>query len=153
MKITKSNQAIVKVSETVLARMLARMLGVAQSDTITDVTDAYADLPTACPHLTQFTRCVAGPYTWTVDVAGEVMSDRLTMLQEHLLSLPGYVYVAKDSVRSGELSVWFVVAGPTDDMLRSLGYMKVKGVFHTLQVGDTHCQVLAFQLSTCALKQ
>jgi hypothetical protein len=138
-----------KASESVVARMTAKMLGVPASDNLGEVCQAYID-EGRNRELCVFLRSCHGLYPWIADVAGDVMSDRTTPLTESLMSMPETVFIVKDVVRSGPDSLWLAVADPAVEMLGWLKQMEHRGLTHTFRLPDGDLShVVAFQLNSC----
>lgn len=143
-----------KVSEFAVCQSLSRILGIRPETpdaTVIDLCDAF--MQAAEPHgLYWFIGEVAGLYPWGVDVAGEIMSDKLRPLMEFLISRPGMTYVAKDKVRSGPDSIWVVSAEPTERLSKGMLTTPCRGLFHSVRVGEDVIPVVAIQLITCNQK-
>lgn len=141
----------VKASDSVVSRMLAKLLGVPASDALDDVKTAAVDSLPADSPLRLLIVATHGLYPWVASVAADIMNEESTPLAEHLLSTPGSMYVVKDTTASGPESLWLAVADPWADMLAALQRMRCRGLFHTFKVGDDLSMIIAVQLSSCRL--
>lgn len=139
----------IKASESVVCRILAKMLGVTAHDTLEEVCYEYSQSTSMNTGVAVILSRIHGLYPWIADVATDVMSSRTTPLSEHLLSLPGSLHVAKDSARAGPDSIWLVVADPPTEIMQTIRQMECRGLFHTFKVGGERSMILAVQLSSC----
>lgn len=149
MPIRKAPPSPIKASETVVSRMLAKMLGVPAFENLQEVCDAFCESGPTDAMLSVMISRVHGVYPWMSDVATEVMSTGSTPLAEHLLSMPGTLYVAKDSIRAGPDSIWLVVADPPQEITFAIQRMECRGLFHTFKIGNVRSMLLAVQLASC----
>ncbi len=138
-----------KASESVVGRMLSKLLKVGYFETVTEACEAYVLNALTNDNLSCSLKAVQGLYPWVTDVASDVMGNKVTPLTEHLLSMPGSAFIAKDSVRMGEDSLWLLVADPNMELLMSLQRMPARGLFHSFPIGRDHSMVMAIQLSSC----
>jgi hypothetical protein len=138
-----------KASESVVARMMARMLGVPVSDSLDAVCMAYVDEGTN-RGLTALLQIVHGLYPWVTDVARDVMTPKTTPLTEHIMSMPGFAFVVKDSAFSGDDSLWLVVGDSSLCERDSLRNLEHRGLTHTFRLPDGDlAHVIAIQLNSC----
>lgn len=138
-----------KASESVVARMLAKLLGVAPSDELAEVCDSYCVADHAEAQIVTLIKRVAGLYAWSTDVVKDIMAKDTTPLVEHLLSMQEEGYIAKDTMRPGSDSLWFVMADPPRDVLEVMQRISCRGVYHSFKLTNDTSLVLAIQLSSC----
>jgi hypothetical protein len=138
----------VKASESVVARMLAKLLGVSPSDDVREVCGEYFPGSSA-PEISGFIRLVYALYPWVVDVAHDVMSDKTTPFTEYIMSYPGSAFIVKDSARSGADSLWLVIGDPTTYTLGELSTMEHRGLTRTFRLDNDLCHIVAIQLNSC----
>lgn len=147
----KKSDTPTKASESVVSRLLAKILRVPARDaeSVEEVCTAYVDAGgNEC--LRRIMGEVYGLYPWVTNVATDVMADRLTPLTEHLLSMPGTVFVLKDSGLSADDSIWIAVGEPPADMLSDTARFQNRGLLRTFTDPDGDLgQVFAFQLNSC----
>ena len=138
----------VKASESVVSRMLAKMLGFTACDTLQELQDSLPQ-PNST-YLASLVDSIHGLYPWVADVAADIMNSSSTPLAEHLMSLPGQPHVVKDKVAAGPESLWIAVADPPARIMDVIQHkMCCRGLFHTFKVGDDLSMVVAIQLSSC----
>jgi hypothetical protein len=138
----------VKASESVVARMLAKLLGVNPSDDVREVCGEYLS-GVSTPELSSFIRAVHGLYPWIADVARDVMSDKTTPFTEHIMSYPGSAFIVKDSARSGADSLWLVIGDPSLHLVGELSNMEHRGLTRTFRLENDLCHIVAIQLNSC----
>lgn len=130
--------------------MLAKFLKVPAAETLEEVLLSHRDMThDSYDRFPLLMEQVDGLYAWTTNVAADVMNDRIQPLTEFLISMPGNLYLAKDTARSGEDSLWLAVGDPPDAILRCVKGLQCRGLFHTFKVGEEFSQVVAIQLSSC----
>jgi hypothetical protein len=140
---TKHRTSPTKASESVVARMAAKTLGVPAFDFVSEVVAACrADEVGTLPAALMCDDVVF--YEWTADVPSQVMSDKLGHLTEHVIMHElGVVFLVKDSIRSGSAGLWFVYGGlpkPSDHC---------RGMFNHFKIGEEWVRITAIQLETC----
>ena len=136
-----------KASESVVSRMLAKVLGVPQCDTVEGVCISYTE-GTDVP-LVDLTNKIVGLYSWNCSVAREIMSPETSPLVEHLISRPGQAFVVKDTDRQGADSLWVAIADPPYEFDSVLSSIQCRGLLHTFKVGDEYSRVIAIQINSC----
>ena len=138
-----------KASESVVARMLAKLLRVPAADDIESVCNAYLDSG-ALGDMGSIITDARGLYPWVTNVARDIMSPNTTPLTEHLMSLPGASYFVKDTAFSGPESLWLAVGDPSDVVLECLRTLPHRGLQQTFRVGEHDTShVIAIQISSC----
>ena len=139
---TKFKISPVKASESVVARMAAKTLGVPAFDFVSEVIDAARDEFTSS-QLGFLSRDVVF-YEWTADVPAQIMSDKIEHLAEHVfMHEPGVVFMVKDSVRPGASGLWLVSSGEPHNSERC------RGMFNHFMIDDKWVKITAIQLETC----
>jgi hypothetical protein len=146
----------VKASESVISRMLAKMVGVPAVETIQEL---HASMQEALEQqdgqvvnplpMRELLRRAHGIYPWVASVASDIMLHPSSPLTEHLLAIPGELHVVKDREMSGSESLWLAVADPDADVMQAVQSMVCRGLLHTFRVGEELSTVIAIQLSSC----
>ena len=136
-----------KASESVVSRMLAKVLGAQQCDTVEEVCVSYAD--GVDNPIVDMTNKIVGLYPWTCSVAREIMSPATSPLVEHLITRPGQAFVVKDTDRQGADSLWVAIADAPRDFDEVLERVVNRGLFHTFSVGGGFSKVTAIQINSC----
>ena len=139
----------VKASESVVSRILAKLLYTEAADTVPEVIAGYVENSVASGPLHNLIRSTHGLYPWTTTVAADIMSLKTTPLVEHAVSMPGSVFVVKDTEQAGADSLWWVVADPSHDIMHAVHTTVCRGLFHTINVGHDTSLVIAIQISSC----
>lgn len=139
-----------KASESVVTRMLARLLGVRQMNTLEEVVVGYME-QTVNEEMRMLVRSIDSVYPWVTPVASDVMASKTTPLTETVISAPGSVLLVKDAERSGKDALWLVGSDLCPALEDTFRRMAVRGIFHTFPVGDAgdYAKVTAIQLSSC----
>jgi hypothetical protein len=140
---TRHRTSPTKASESVVARMAAKTLGVPAFDFVSEVVEAWrADEVGTLS--TPLMRDDVVFYEWTADVPSQVMSDKLGHLTEHVIMHDlGVVFLVKDSIRSGAAGLWLVYGGlpkPSDTH---------RGMFNHFKIDGEWVRITAIQLETC----
>ncbi len=141
-----------KAPDTVMARMLAKLLGVAQDDGGDRVIESYMDNGTnrELILLLGSVSYAAWAYPWLTDVARDVMSDHTTPLTEHVVSTPGTAVIVKDSARQGADSLWLLIADPDPARFAALITLEHRGLTRVFRLPDGDLShVIAIQLTSC----
>lgn len=141
----KRKPIAVKASESVVARMVAGLLGVPAHDYLSGVLESARDV-----HSFGFLSCDIHMYHWLADVPLQVMAEKAGPLVEHLASYPHGVFVVKDSVIAGSSGIWMATA--SEEMMHTLQGLPYRGLFNHFQIGYDVVKVTAVQLESCLRK-
>lgn len=137
-----------KASESVVSRMLAKILGVPVNDDLATVLTAYYD-EGRNEELRLFLED-AGLYPWITNVAQDIMSSRTSALTEHLVSFPTASFIVKDSAFAGNDSLWIAFADTPGGYTQALSALEHRGLTRTLRLPDGDLShIIAIQLSSC----
>lgn len=149
----KHIQSATAASESVVSRLLSKILRVSPQDTLEAVSDVYDQYPCAqSTHRELIMQCATSRlYPWVVDVVGQVMSERPTPLVEDVVSLSGVPHLVKDTQRTSEDSLWLVVADPAINLQCAFKQTPCHGLIKTRRIGAECVTIFAIQLSSCLI--
>ena len=140
---TKSKPVAIKASESVVAGLVAKILGVASADNLARVLDLAREGDEE-GDVYHFLSSTVEFYPWLADVPAQIMSEKLGPLIEHVADHSSDVmWVVKDSFRGGTGGIWLVTAGfvPPGPW---------RGMFNMFPIGDDdHINIKALQLESC----
>lgn len=136
---TKPKPVAMKASESVVASLVAKILGVTAGDTLHQVLETARDSDVDCRILTQQLEL----YPWLADVPAQVMADKIGPLIEHVAAHSSdTIWVVKDSFRGGTGGIWLVTSS-----FLPLGPWR--GMFNTFFIGDDKVDIVVAQLESC----
>jgi hypothetical protein len=128
-----------KAPESVVAGLVAKILGTVASGTLQQVLESARDSDNECLILGQQLEL----YPWLADVPAQIMADRIGPLIEHVADHSSEtIWVAKDSFRGGTGGIWLVTSS-----FLPLGPWR--GMFNTFEIGGERVNVVAAQLESC----
>jgi hypothetical protein len=136
---TKPRPIAIKASESVVAGLVAKILGVPAGDTLHQVLESARDSDNDCRILTQQLEM----YPWLTDVPAQVMADKPGPLIEHVAAHTSEtIWVVKDSFRGGTGGIWLVTSS-----FLPLGPWR--GMFNTFSIGEDKVNVVVAQFESC----
>jgi hypothetical protein len=136
---TKPKSIAIKASESVVAGLVAKILGVTAGDTLHQVLETARESDIDCRILTQQLEL----YPWLADVPAQVMADKPGPLIDHVAAHSSEtIWVVKDSFRGGTGGVWLVTSS-----FLPLGPWR--GMFNTFLIGNDKINVIVAQLESC----
>jgi hypothetical protein len=137
---TKSKPVALKAPESVVAGLVAKILGVATADNIDQVIDTARDMGSGIDY--DFLSERIDFYPWLADVPAQIMSEKMGPLIEHVADHSSDVlWIVKDSFRGGTGGIWLVTAG-------YLPPGPWRGMFNMFRVGDDKLNLKAVQLES-----
>lgn len=137
---TKSKPVAIKASESVVAGLVAKILGVSAADNIDQVLDSARERDGGidCTFLSERIDF----YPWLADVPAQMMSEKMGPLIEHVADHSSDVlWIVKDSFRGGTGGIWLVTSG-------FLPPGPWRGMFNMFVVGDDKLNLKAVQLES-----
>ena len=137
---TKNKPVAIKASESVVAGLVAKILGVVPADNIARVLDSAREGDGGIDY--DFLSERIELYPWLADVPAQLMSEKMGPLIEHVADHSSDVlWIVKDSFRGGTGGIWLVTAG-------FLPPGPWRGMFNMFVVGDDKLNLKAVQLES-----
>lgn len=135
----KTKPVALKASESVVASLVATILGVTTADNIARVLDSAREGGgIGYDFLSERIEF----YPWLADVPAQMMAEKLGPLIEHVADHSSDVlWIVKDSFRGGTGGIWLVTAG-------FLPPGPWRGMFNMFPVGDDKLNLKAVQLES-----
>ena len=137
---TKNKPVAIKASESVVAGLVAKILGVVPADNIARVLDSAREGDGGIDY--DFLSERIELYPWLADVPAQLMSEKMGPLIEHVADHSSDVlWIVKDSFRGGTGGIWLVTAG-------YLPPGPWRGMFNMFPVGEDKLNLKAVQLES-----
>jgi hypothetical protein len=138
----KTKPVAIKASESVVAGLVAKILGVTAADNLAQVLDAARDRDAGGGIDYDFLSERIEFYPWLADVPAQMMAEKLGPLIEHVADHSiDVLWIVKDSFRGGTGGIWLVTAG-------FLPPGPWRGLFNTFPVGDDKLNLKAVQIES-----
>ncbi len=137
---TKIKPVAIKAPESVVAGLVAKIMGVTAADNISRVLDSAREGSGRIDYAFLSERIEF--YPWLADVPAQIMSEKLGPLIEHVADHSSDVlWIVKDSFRGGTGGIWLVTAG-------FLPPGPWRGMFNTFTIGEDKISLKAVQLES-----
>lgn len=138
---TKNKPVSIKAPESVVAGLVAKILGVAPADNIARVLDSAREGDDSGIDYDFLSERIEF-YPWLADVPAQMMSEKMGPLIEHVADHTNDVlWLVKDSFRGGTGGIWLVTSG-------FLPPGPWRGMFNMFVVGDDKLNLKAVQLES-----
>lgn len=137
-----------KASESIVASQLCGIFGIPAYDELALALDRIGD---RCA--SQFPLFGEGElylFPWVASVANEIMSDRRTALQEHLLLHEGSVFIVKDRELAAKDGLW--LASADAGLFSRVSPLPFRGITNHIILEDSSVTLEAIQITSCLRK-